>query len=155
MTAKMPTQDFGDVTSQDIEGCRILLVEIVRRAAFDWVTYRDSTRIDRKIIAKDAFNWIFKEGPGHPNWSEQKMFPLFSFLGICDVLGLDHDYVRACIRKLTYQRIQSSGRPKTLRRLPREESIHGVGGYDFLLNADIRFSDLEDDFPPLPAANGY
>ena len=140
----------NEVINGDIEGCRVLLIEIVRRAAFDWVTYRTSERLNKKLIAQDAFVWLFLEDEQHPDWLERKGMSLFSFMGICDILGLDPNYVRGCIKKLTYEHIQNIGRPKTIRRFSSESSVRGASGHDFLLNEETRLSDLEDDFPPLP-----
>lgn len=140
---------------KDIEGCRVLLVEIIRRAVFDWVTYRDSTRLEKKIIAQDAHTWLFLEDASHPDWREREGMHLFSFLGICDVLGLDPSYTRGAIKKLTYQHIQSIGRPKTVRRLPKDSLSQGSSGHDFLLNDEHRVSELEDDFPPMPPPGAY
>lgn len=136
--------------SLDTEGCRVLLVEIIRRAAFDWVTYRDSTRLNKKSIAHDAYIWLFVEGPGHPDWKERDGLYIFSFLGICEVLGLEPDYMRGCIRKLTFQHIQNIGRPKTQRRLPRESVGQDASGHDYLLDEEKCISDLEEDFPEMP-----
>jgi hypothetical protein len=139
----------------DIEGCRVLLVEIVRRAVFDWVTYRDSTRLEKKSIAQDAYTWLFLEDADHHDSRVRDGMHLFSFLGICDVLGLDPSYTRGAIKKLTYHHIQSIGRPKTVRRLPKDSVSQGASGHDFLLNDEHNISDLEDDFPPMPPEGTY
>jgi hypothetical protein len=96
----------------------MLLIEIMRRAAHDWVLYRTSTRLPQRQIAEEAYNWLFVEGPGTPEWAERakNKRELTSFLGICDVLSLDPDTVRSYIRGLTVQEILSAGRPPTYRR---------------------------------------
>jgi len=140
----------ADLANPDNDGCRVLLIAIICRAAFDWVTYRDSTRLEKKTLAQDAYTWLFIEEPGHPDWREREGLHLFSFLGICDVLGLEPDYMRSRIKKLTYKHIQNIGRPKTLRRLPKESMGQDASGHDYLLDDEHRISDLEEDFPPMP-----
>ena len=134
----------------DIEGCRILLVEIIRRAAFDWVTYRSSTRLNKLALAEDAFTWLFVEAPGHPHWQEREGLFLYSFLGICEVLDLDPEYLRSCIKKLTHQHIQRVGRPKTVRRFCQKGMTRGSDSHELLLAEEISAADLEDAFPALP-----
>jgi len=98
--------------------CRVLLSEIVRRAAFDWVLYRNSRRLDNRELANDAYAWLFLEEPGHPGWVEKEKsgYILFSFVNICEVLDLDVDEVRKHLRKLTPRDIQTIGRPPTRRK---------------------------------------
>jgi hypothetical protein len=98
---------------QEIEGCRGLLLELIRRAAFDWVLYRSSTRLLQRQLAGQAYEWIFIEVPGHPSWSlrirEGKT--CMSFVAVCESLDLDPDTARAHIRKLTPSHVMSTGRP--------------------------------------------
>jgi len=98
---------------REAEGARALLLEVIRRAAFDWVLYRTSTRIEQSILAKDAHTWIFEEDEDHPNFKlrEREGKHLTSFVVICDSLDLDPDRVRGYIRNLTPNRVMSSGRP--------------------------------------------
>ena len=100
--------------------CRVLLLEIVRRAAYDWVLYRNSRRLENRKLANDAYVWLFVEAPGHPHWKQRKAdgYEAFSFISICELLGLDLDEVRARLRTITARDIQTLGRPPTRRRLP-------------------------------------
>lgn len=95
------------------EGARALLLEIVRRAAYDWVLYRSSTRLDQKQLAEDAYTWLFVEDEDHPHWKtrreDEKL--ITGFVSICDALDLSVDKVRRYIRQLTPNRVMSSGRP--------------------------------------------
>jgi hypothetical protein len=116
----MYTPDFSAANDVNV---RALLLEIIRRAAYDWVIYRNNRKLDKRKIALDAHIWLFKEKPGHPDWVERKRggWALFSFLGICEVLDFEPEVVRDRIRKLTPYRIQAMGRPPTRRKLPRPQ----------------------------------
>jgi len=110
-----------ELLRQEVEGCRGLMLELIRRAAFDWVLYRSSTRLLQKQLAEQAFEWLFVEAPGHPSWAlrvrEEKVST--SFLVVCEQLGLDPDTSRAHIRKLTPRHVMSVGRPTSYRtRIP-------------------------------------
>lgn len=110
--SRLPPDPVGEQARQ-ASGSRSLLLEIVRRAAFDWVLYRASSRIDQRMLAEDAYTWLFLEEPGHPNWklraAEDKQ--LTSFLSICEQLDVDVERMRRYIRTLTPNRVMSSGRP--------------------------------------------
>lgn len=107
-----PPDPIGD-KMREAEGARALLLEIVRRAAYDWVLYRASTRIDQKALAEDAYTWLFLEDEDHPHWTirEDDDKEITGFFAICDALDLGVERVRAWIRKLTPNRVMSSGRP--------------------------------------------
>jgi hypothetical protein len=106
------------LVTQEINGCKVLLLEVVRRAAYDWVLYRTSRRMLHKKLAEDAYTWLFEEGPGHPNWIERERTGKFitSFIAICNELDLDADTVRSYVRKLTVKNVMSVGRPAEYRR---------------------------------------
>lgn len=108
-----------NASTLDGMNCRVLLLEIVRRAAYDWVLYRNSRRLENRKLANDAYTWLFVEGPGHPHWKQRKTdgYDAFSFISICELLGLDLEEVRARLRTITTRDIQTRGRPPT-RRLP-------------------------------------
>lgn len=104
---------------------KALLLEVILRAASDWVLYRTHKRMAYQEWAKDAYIWLFEEGPDHLHWKERKSNGklLTSFVSICEVLDFDPDLVRRHIRALTPQRIISMGRPAEYRRkrLPTAE----------------------------------
>jgi len=126
--------------------CRALLLEVVRRAVHDWVLYRQHEKPALKVLAHNAYVWLFEECPGHPDWEERHraLFliegeeylvrggrSLTSFLSICDVVGLDPDVVRERARQMTVQSIMFAGRPaERRRRRTRDEGVsieeHGV-----------------------------
>jgi hypothetical protein len=106
--------------------CRALLLEIIRRAAHDWILYRMHDRLHLRQVAEDAYIWLFKEGPRHP-WTrvrETHGSTITSFLTICELLDLDPEFVRRKIRGMTVQQIMTAGRPaehRHRRRRDREE----------------------------------
>lgn len=140
ITKRTPPDPVGEQASQ-ASGAKSLLLEIVRRAAFDWVLYRSSRRLDQKALAEDAYVWLFVEGPGHPNWKIRKEEDkeLTSFLCICEQLDIDPEKLRNYVRALTPNKVMSSGRPPENSR-PGEGTIHvevhanvphSGGAYDF------------------------
>jgi hypothetical protein len=104
--------------------CRALLLEVIRRAAHDWVLYR-STRRPERAFALDAYVWLFEEEPGHPNWELRKREgePMLAFLTICDLLDLEPETVRARVRGMTIRDIMTAGRPAERRRAPKSDGV--------------------------------
>jgi hypothetical protein len=109
---------------QEIMGSKSLLLEIIRRAAYDWVLYRASRRMLHKKLAEESFTWLFKEEPGHKDWDEraQSGKQMTSFIGICAALDLDVDTLRGHIRKMTAKNVTSVGRPAEYRRVEIRET---------------------------------
>jgi hypothetical protein len=106
------------LVAQEINGCKTLLLEVIRRAAYDWVLYRTSRRLLHKKLAEDAYLWLFVEKPGHVNWLERNDAGkhITSFLSICSELDLDVEQVRMYVRRLTIKNVMSVGRPAEYRR---------------------------------------
>lgn len=104
--------------------CRALLLEVIRRAAHDWVLYR-STRRPERAFALDAYVWLFEEEPGHPNWElrQREGEPMMAFLTICDLLDLEPETVRARVRGMTIRDIMTAGRPAERRRAPKADGV--------------------------------
>jgi hypothetical protein len=105
-----------------IAGCRALWLEVIRRAAYDWVLYRTSTRIQQKEYASSAYSWLFEERPGTPLWEKRRKeqepgVMSTSFHAVCEFLDLDPEAVLRRIRLLTPKDVLSIGRPVTKRRL--------------------------------------
>jgi hypothetical protein len=132
--------------------CRALLLEVIRRAAHDWVLYRLSRKQPQQSIAQEAYVWLFEEGPGHPWWKERikNKLHLLSFLSICSELDLDPEVVRRVLRRLTVKGVMSSGRPAERRRR-RTEVSEDVDCVDHSLLVDIDIHTVGDD----PDANYY
>lgn len=113
-------------TQQEVNGCKGLLLEIIRRAAYDWVLYRTSRRLLNKRLADHAYRWLFQENDKHPDWAERQESGKYitSFESICFELDLDPEMVRGHIRRLTPKNVMSVGRPPEYRR--REPQHHGI-----------------------------
>lgn len=114
-------------TDQAHLGTRALLAEVLKRAAFDWVLYRTSDRLKYRQIAKEAYVWLFEEGPGHPDWNYrlQEGSYCFSFLAICEALDLDPEQIRAYVRSLRVKDVLASGRPPLHRRPAKNQDAAG------------------------------
>lgn len=127
----------------DVSRCKALLLEILRRAAHDWVLYRSHRKLMNREIAQDAYAWLFEEDEEHPSWkeraSESYLFGkepitgvkcITSFLAICDILELDPEVVRTRVKEMTIQTIISAGRPAETRKVKANETLelaeHGV-----------------------------
>ena len=104
---------------------KALMLEIVRRAIYDWVLYRGHARLEFKEIAADAYTWLFEEEPGHPWWrqrtTEKRM--LTSLHAICDVLDLEPETIRARAKVMTIKMILSVGRPSETRRRRLQDDV--------------------------------
>lgn len=127
--------------AQDAVGAQALLIEVVKRAAFDWVLYRGSSRLEQKKIAEDAYTWIFLEDEDHPNWEVRTKDDkqITSFISICDVFDIDPEGLRRKIRKLDPQRVLVSGRPPGT----GGEDVHGREMYS---HVEIPSVDTEESF---------
>lgn len=109
--------------------CQAFLMEIIRRAAHDWVLYRQARKMELKALAEQAYIWLFEEEPGHPAWKdrERALFRiedevtkqpaievgtrrLTSFLSICEACGLDPETVRDRAREMTVEQVTRTGR---------------------------------------------
>ncbi len=94
-------------------GVRTLWIEVIRRAAFDWVLYKNSQKMARRQLAQGAFVWLFVEDRDHPNWHERVAedgCALSSFVGICEALEFDPEALRDGIRRLTPTKIKTLGK---------------------------------------------
>lgn len=118
---------------QEINGCKTLLLEVIRRAAYDWVLYRTSTRLLQRTLASQAYEWLFLEQPGHPSWRERAQEGKFSMslIAICESLDLEPDNVRRHVKRLTPKNVMSVGRPAEYRRrdvfaTQQNEDVHAL-----------------------------
>lgn len=108
--------------------CRALLLEVIKRAAHDWVLYRNTRKRQELILAEDAYLWLFEEKPGHPRWELRRREgePFMAFLNICELMDLEPEMVRRRVRKLTRREIERAGRPAESRKIKHE----GVEDYE-------------------------
>jgi hypothetical protein len=64
-------------------GVRALWCKVIARAIYDWVSYRDSTKLPLRKYADDAYRWLF---------CESEVFN--SFENLCYYLEINPDEVR-------------------------------------------------------------
>lgn len=64
-------------------GVRILWLKVIVRAIFDWVTYRESTRLMQKKLADNAQSWLF---------DQSELFNAFE--NICSILNVNPNQIR-------------------------------------------------------------
>lgn len=109
----------------DAMRCKALLVEILKRAAYDWVLYRLSSKLEHKELAEEAFTWLFEEDENHPDFKSRSSAVIetatgdklegarviTSFVAICDCLGLEPAAVRERVRHLDPVVVRAGGRP--------------------------------------------
>lgn len=136
--SKRRTVEEEELLLQEINGCKALLLEIVRRAAYDWVLYRGSSRLQHKQMAELAYHWLFLETPDSQEWKDRAKEgkQVTSFTGICELLGLDVGMVRGYIKRMTAKSVLNGGRPAEKRRPESDASNEdrytlpgGVAGY--------------------------
>lgn len=133
--------------------CRALLLEIVRRASYDWVLYRTSSKLANRMLADNAYHWLFVEEEGTPAWKqrEQNNKELTGFIAICEALELDVQQVRKRIRTLTDKHIMGAGRPAEKRK--HKASADEVMHSDDLNVFDVDVSSIAT-YDPMFAAEG-
>ena len=96
---------------QDAIGSKALLVEIIKRAVYDWVLYRNSGRAPQRKLADGAYLWLFVEDAGHLRWQRRQANgkSITSFIAICEVFDLDPEILRRRFRMLTPNKVLSFG----------------------------------------------
>jgi hypothetical protein len=148
-TVPLPTAPDDGNIAQEINGCKMLLLEVIRRTAYDWVLYRSSRRMVQKVLAEEAYRWLFVEVPGSSDWDERKSEgkDMTSFVAICEGLDLDPDAVREHIRRITPKNVMSVGRPAEYRR--RDVFTAQEGGEDVYAVPDnlVPYGDISDEEP--------
>jgi len=103
---------------KEVEGCKRLLTEIIKRAVYDWVLYRRNKKLNFKRLARDAYTWLFLEDERHSYHRERVRNDKYitGFLPICAALGLDPNEIREGAKKLTPRVIMNMGRPPEHRK---------------------------------------
>ena len=135
--------------------CRALLLEVIRRASFDWVLYRNSSKLQAKLLAENAYNWLFVEDESSPSHTlrVKNGKGMMSFLAICETMDIEPSKVRARVRILTERDIMGAGRPPERRKVKvsdealssDEHSVFDVDvdtlpTYDPMYSSDERYS---------------
>jgi hypothetical protein len=127
----------------EASNCRALLLEVIRRAAYDWVLYRGSSKLPNRLLAESAYQWLFVEEPGSVSWCNRGKHgkELTAFAAICSQLDMDPDSVRSTVRALTERDIMGAGRPAERRR--------GKAGDEVAHGEDLRVFDVDVDSLPV------
>lgn len=136
-----------EMVLQEINGCKTLLLEMVRRAAYDWVLYRASRRLVNRSMAEQAYRWLFTEVPGSADWEERirEGKHITSFVSVCESLDLDPETVRKHIRRLTPKNVMSVGRPAEYRRRDVFSTRSGDDDVYSVPGAIAEYTDAVDD----------
>jgi hypothetical protein len=104
-------------------GFRVLWLKVIIRAVFDWVTYRDSLKLDKRKQAENAANWLFNENH------------LFNGLeNVCVMLDL------IPVRVRTWAKSMSKDQVTKMEHLERD---HDIGKRD--RNTDLLLLKIADD----------
>lgn len=75
-------------------GHRKLWGRVIQRAIYDWVAYRDSSKLAQKKLAENAESWLFKPSE------------LFNgFETVCSLLDIDPDVIRHRARTFTKEEV--------------------------------------------------
>jgi hypothetical protein len=104
----------------------------------------------QKLLAEEAYRWLFLEVPGAPDWEERKREgkDSTSFVAICEALDLIPEEVRGHIRRLTPKNVMSVGRPAEYRKRDVFPSSSGdVYSVESSLAGYIEDSGSDDDEP--------
>jgi hypothetical protein len=127
----------------EASNCRALLLEVIRRAAYDWVLYRGSSKLPNRLLAESAYQWLFVEEPGSVAWVNRSKHgkELMAFVAICSQLDIDPDRMRATVRTMTERDIMGAGRPAERRR--------GKAGDEVAHGDDLRVFDVDVDLLPV------
>lgn len=75
-------------------GYRALWMKVIIRAAFDWVSYRDSLKMEQRKEAEKAYTWLF---------CDSELFNSFS--SICNLVDLPPEKIRRWVRTLTKEHV--------------------------------------------------
>lgn len=109
----------------ELEGEKLLLASIIRRAAYDIAEYRGSTRLEHKKIWRDAYDWMFRP----PGKYEDPDDELMSFSNICEVLRTDPRYIRSVTKLMSkrdikrYQMVERSPEPVLTEAIEELEEV--------------------------------
>jgi hypothetical protein len=117
--------DFQHSSSDRYVGYRALWLKVIIRAAFDWVTYRDSTKLENFKEAQMASKWLF-EPSELPN----------SFENVCQMVDLPPEKMRFWAKNLSKEQVAK------IEHLERETNYSPVS---FMLAQKKLIEDLDDE----------
>jgi hypothetical protein len=91
---------FNSHIASDGLGERLLLIAIIRRAAFDIALYRDTVKPNKKRIWKEAYDWIMSDLDDY----------FTSFVNICNVLNKNPKEIRRKTLKMGREHVKKYDR---------------------------------------------
>lgn len=107
----LPSQFFNTLREKGfVEGEKRLMAAILADAVDVYMKQANSLETRGRNLFHDAEAWIFEEEPGR--W-------LFSFNNICDVLGLEPEYIRRGLAEWRRRRAATIHPAQAFRRGPR------------------------------------
>ena len=98
-------------------GFRKLWGRVIQRAIYDWVAWRDSTKLEKKKQAELAETWLFQ-----PNVCFN------SFENICHMLDIDPEVVRERARKFTKDEVLKAEHVERTNRRPDVKQFEEMTG---------------------------
>lgn len=102
-------------------GFKALWAKVIIRAVFDWVTYRDSPKVEKWKVAEAAASWLFE-----PN-------ELFNgFENICRILDISPEQIRAKARAMTKDNVFKIEHRERDGRVPDDVRLLVQGGNEEL-----------------------
>ena len=111
----------GPALDRRYSGVRMLWIKVIIRAAYDWVTYRDSSKLQLRKYAESADAWLF---------GESHVFN--SFENVCKYINANPVRVRARIRTMSKE---DAKKIEYLDRLPSKLGDDEEARVDWLLTA--------------------
>lgn len=96
-------------------GVRALWIRVIVRAVYDWVSYRDSIKLQKKKDAFSAERWLF-----HPN----KTFN--GFENVCYIVGVDPEKIRQWSRSISKKQVVKM---EHLERIHPEKAVKAFQNY--------------------------
>jgi hypothetical protein len=114
----LPSQFFGILRQKGfVEGEKRLMAAVLADAVDCYMKQAFNPETRGQQLFRDAEAWIFQDEPGP--W-------LFSFRNICDMLGLEPEYIRRGLRTWCQTRRPSLRASDAFRRSPRATRSSGT-----------------------------
>jgi hypothetical protein len=105
-------------------GIRVLWLKVIIRAVFDYVSYKDSLKLNQRKVAEAAANWLFEESE------------IFNgFANICVQLDLSAERVRTWAKSMTKDQVT---------KMEHLERDHSMAPQVFLKSAVSQLRDCDE-----------
>lgn len=109
-------------------GVQALWIKVIIRAVFDWVSYRDSTRLPQKKYADGAHKWLFQSS---------NLFN--SFENICEFLDLSPEKIRKWASSMSKDQVAK------IEHLERESAYSSNRFSDAIGNKLLSYANKKSD----------